>query len=79
MGKSRKLTKAEIKKLDASHSVAGCKAVVADLWAKACSFEGVEASASFVVFSAENPFAEGYHFAVSNLFAVSNSNSIRLV
>lgn len=77
MGKSRRLTKPEILKLEASHSVAGCKAVVVDLWAKACNFDGVEASASFVVFSADNPFVKRYQFAVGNLFAVSRS--IRLV
>lgn len=47
--------------------MAALAAVCRQLWTKACEFDGIESSASFVVFSEGNPFVPFREKAVTEL------------
>lgn len=79
MIKDRKLTQKELKKLNDLNSIDATKVMVEDLWNKCCKFDSIEADASFVVFSDENPFVNGYNIAIGNLMILTSKNTVRLV
>lgn len=49
------------------------KLIVQDLWRRACKFDGIEPGASFVVFSASNPWEARYNLAVQQYLLVCKS------
>ena len=87
MIKTRKMTEKDLKelgdlmlkRLDKFNSIAATKAMVKDLWIKACEFDGIDPAGSFVVLSDEIPFAKGYNIAIGNLIILEHKNTIRLV